>query len=373
MKKNILLSTIVLILFMLTLTGCGTKKIDVMETVTLSYSGVDGYGTANIENAYDWEQEAFEKAGIESIDDFSSLGGALTIEMAVSYEVSPNENLSNGDEITVKATINNEAVEQFDMKFIAEEKKFTVQGLPEVQYVDLFENIDVDYQGIAPNITATVADANTDCYVQTRYILDKNNNLNKGDIVTVTAEYDKDKLLEAGYVSKSDTKEFEVANVAKYVTELSEIPENVLEKMKSQMEDAMKAQVASKWDEVESLEKMEYLGSYFLTLKDGVQWYSNYNMLYLVYKIDVDNSEGSFFYYTYCKFNDLIILEDGTCSVDMSNYSMPEGSVFFGSVNGEAFKKGNYYYTGYEKIDSLFNNCVTKNIEYYEYESDVEG
>ena len=34
-----------------------------------------------------------------------------------------------------------------------------------------------------------------------------------------------------------------------------------------------------------------------------------------------------------------------------------------GMVNGEAFTKGSYYYNGYEETDSLFNNCVTKNIE----------
>ena len=50
---------------------------------------------------------------------------------------------------------------------------------------------------------------------------------------------------------------------------------------------------------------------------------------------------------------------------------MPTGSAFFGMVNGEAFTKGSYYYNGYEETDSLFNNCVTKNIEQYEYESSV--
>ena len=33
--------------------------------------------------------------------------------------------------------------------------------------------------------------------------------------------------------------------------------------------------------------------------------------------------------------------------------------------------QGSYYYYGYEETDLLFNNCVTKNIEQYEYESTV--
>ncbi|MCM1386450.1 MAG: hypothetical protein NC231_03920 [Bacillus sp. (in: Bacteria)] len=373
MKKRKITVGIVMTLCFLILTGCGTKKIDVMESVTLTYNGVNGYGTADIENAYDWEKEALEQAGVKEIENFSSLGDALMIEMSVSYTVSPNENLSNGDEVTVTAVVDNEAVKEYGIKFVAEEKKFKVEGLPEVQYVDLFENIDVSYTGIAPNVTAHIADANTDTYVQgIRYVLDKTDNLNIGDKVTVTAEYDKSKLLEKGYMAESDTKEFEVSNVAKYVVELSEIPDSVLESMKSQMEDAMKAHVASKWDEIESMKDMEYVGSYLLTAKDSMQMYNEHNMIYLIYKIEVDNSENNFFFYSYCRYNDLIILEDGTCSVDISNYRMPQGSSFFGNVSGEAFNKGKYYYLGYEKIDSLFNNCVTANIEYYNYESTVE-
>lgn len=370
MRKNKIMTGIIMLLCVFALTGCGTKKIDVMESVTLTYSGVDGYGIANIENAYDWENEALEQAGIEEIENFSSLGDALMIEMSVSYAVSPNENLSNGDEVTVTATFDNESVEEYGIKFVAKEKKFIVEGLPEVQQVDLFENIDVVYQGIAPNVTASVSDANTDCYVWTRYVLDKTNNLNIGDTVTVTAEYDKNELLKAGYIAESDTKEFEVTDVAKYVTTLSEISDDINEKMKRQMEDAMKSQVASKWAEKESMRQLNYIGSYLLTLKPGMNG-GDYNELYLIYKIDVENSENSFSYYSYCKYRNLILMEDGTLSVDLSNYVMPSGSVFFGNVSGEAFEKGSFYYTGYEQIDSLFNHCVTSNMEYYEYESSV--
>ena len=34
--------------------------------------------------------------------------------------------------------------------------------------------------------------------------------------------------------------------------------------------------------------------------------------------------------------------------------------------------KGSYYYVGYEELDSLFNNCITKNIEQYEYETAIK-
>lgn len=368
-KKKIVVACILLYVFAI-FTGCGTKKIDVMESLTLNYSGVNGYGIAEIEDIYAWESSALEAAGIQDIDSFSDLEDAFVIESAVSYDISPKENLSNGDEVIVTAQINNEAVEKYKIKFEAKEKKFVVEGLPEVQTIDLFENIDVTFQGIAPDATAAITDANTDYFVYTQYALDKKNNLNIGDIVTVTAKYNKEELLSAGYVAENDTKEFMVSSIPKYVTELSEIPDDILGKMKKQIEDAMLAQVASKWAEKESLSEMNYVGSYLLKLKNGM-YGDKSNYLYIIYKIDVENSTDTFSFYTYGCFGNLIILEDGTCSVDLSSYQTPSGVALFGTVSGEAFRKGDYYYFGYEDIESLFNNCVTANIENYEYESNV--
>ena len=122
MKKllKIMVSGAMLVLLAGTLTACGKTEIDVMEGLELNYNGVDGYGTASIADSYVWEDSAMEAAGIDEdkmTDD--NIGdmfkGMAAIEEAVSYEVYPNENLSNGDEVTVKATVDNESVEEYVM------------------------------------------------------------------------------------------------------------------------------------------------------------------------------------------------------------------------------------------------------------------
>lgn len=366
-RKPIALIVIIAMLPIL-VTGCGKKKIDVMDTVDLQFSGVNGHGTAILKDAYDWESQAMEAAGIE-IKDFYSLGEAFFLENAVAYEISPSEALSNGDEVEVKAIIDDKVANEYNIKFVGGTKKFVVDGLKEVEYVDLFENIDVDFQGIAPDATAILNNANSDYYVGVkRYTLDKTSNLRVGDIVTVTAEYDESKMLEAGYMAKQDTKEFVVPEIDRYVMSIEEIPEETINKMNKQLEDAIYAQVANKWSEKDSLVSAEYVGCYLLTAKENMPVF-DHNVFYSIYKLEVKNSENEFSFYTYCSFNNIIILKDGTCSVDLASYKMPQGSAFFGSTSGEAFMKGSYYYTGYEEIDSLFSNCVTKNIEYYEYET----
>ena len=121
------------------LTGCGKKKIDVTENLQVSFEGYDGYGTARLENEYFWEGEALEAAGIESIDGFDTLGSALNIEMAVQYEMQPASGLSNGDQVVVKASINETMLEGYDFELLSKgEKTYTVSGLKEIKEVDLF-------------------------------------------------------------------------------------------------------------------------------------------------------------------------------------------------------------------------------------------
>ncbi|MDE6053879.1 MAG: hypothetical protein K2G55_08980 [Lachnospiraceae bacterium] len=353
-----------------TMTGCGKTEIDVMEGLTVEFNGIDGQGTASLSNKYFWEEAAFEAAGISDSEDLSILGKMAAIEEAVSYEVSPKENLSNGDEVTVRADVDNETAGEYKIKFTAEEKKYTVKGLKEIEQIDLFENIDVEFQGIAPYVKAYIKNGSSNLPVYVSYRLDNNEGLSAGDTVTVTAEYDAGQLLERGYTAGDGTRGFVVPECDSYVTGLSQIPDDTMAKMKKQIEDAIQAKG---WDTVTGV---EFAGNYFLSLKPGMNG-SDYNTVYVLYKIedvDMENPDEKLYFYTYRKFSNLVLLKDGTCSVDLSRYEMPSGSVFSKRVfSGDIFWRGDYYYEGFQDMDTMFNKCVTKNIESYEYESNVTG
>lgn len=362
-------SIILISMCLLFLSGCGLlrKKIDVTETLSLKYNGVDGHATAELVDAYEWEAEAFKKAGIKEIDSFDSLGDALVIESAVTYDISPNKNLSNGDEVTVTASIDEDVAKKYKLKLTSKEREFIVEGLPDVEKIDLFEDVVVNFDGIAPNVTASLNSNYSEKYVITAFTLDKNSGLDIGDVVTVRANYDKDQLLKDGCKAMSDTKEFRVEKTDKYATNISEVSQDIFDKMQKQAEDVINAEIA-KWDNPDFLQSINYCGCYLLNKKTGfTDSYGPFNMVYLIYKINVKEPENEFSYYTYCQFSDIIILKDGTCSVNLAEYDTAKTSSFW----GEYFKKGNLYYYGYEDITSLFNQCVTKNIEHYEYESTV--
>lgn len=203
----------------------------------------------------------------------------------------------------------------------------------------------------------------------TKYTVEPNSKLNVGDIVTVTAEYDKDELIKNGYIAENDTKQYEVTNVAHYASELSEISDEYLEKMKKQTEDVIQA-VTALWADANKYVSCEFLGNYFLTAKTE-DLYSENNICYCIYKINGTTNGEEFSFYYYVSFKDIVILSDGTVSVDIMNYTKPKGSGFFNSVSGEAFILGNYWYIGYTDLDSMFNYCVTQKMEDYQYENTV--
>lgn len=380
MKKILKTVTMTVLLFMAmgTLTGCGKKQIDVMEGIELEFNGVNGYGIAYIADEYAWEDEALEAAGLtEGMDSDNdseavrAIQGVFTIESAVKYEISPRDNLSNGDEVTVTVKVNNESVEDYKIEFTGTEKKFTVVGLKEVEEIDLFKGVEVKFEGFAPYVKASLSTQNANNVVYVNYSIDKRENLTAGDTVVVTAEYDAESLLQRGYIAVADTKEFVLSECDRYVMELADIPSETVDKMNKQFDDAFRAQVANTWRNKDAVESIEFLGAHLLTEKEGVGGSGAKNAYYGVYRISVTVDGESFSYYSYCQFKDIIILKDGTCFVDLSKYKMPSGSAFFGNVSGEAFIRNGLVYQGFADLDSLFSNCVTKFIANYEYESSV--
>lgn len=350
------------ILCVMLLTGCGKKKIDVMENMTVKFDGYNGYGTVELENEYAWENEAFEIAGIESIDGLNTLGEALVIEGAVSYEITPNENLSNGDEITVKATIDEAVLENYKFELVAEqEKKFVVENLPELTSIDPFEYIEITYDGISPNGKAIISNkASEDCPVIYHYTVEPESGLKNGDVVNVTISdmNPEDKALENGYKLSQLEKEYTVSGLMHYADSLSEIPDDAMNQLKQQTEDIIRADVAESNNY--SVKNLEFLGNYFLDAKDD-NIYSGYNYCYYVYKVDVEGKTNESYYY-YSGYYDILILEDGTCSYDFNKCVRPNN--FYGRLDYAIIY-------AHDNLDSLYNECVTKNLDKYTFESTV--
>ena len=369
------------------LTGCGKETVDVTADADISVSGYDGHGTATISKG-DWLMDTEKTYGQGmSLMELASLEEALGD--AVEYNISPSENLSNGDEVVLTIDVDNSALEDYDFKLKGGEKKITVSGLDEVETFDPFENVTVNFSGMSPNGEASINKSGSSAGIDLSYTLDKSSGLKNGDEVTVSVSaYDDTDIEEycesKGKAISATEKTFTVEGLASYAQTIVDIPDDMKSKMLAQAEDAIKSKCI--WDEYGTtgvLKSLEYLGDYYLTGKEGFDA-SPYNKIYCVYKGTVEFNAlkrhgdgktmetGTLSFYTYYYYDNIIIMPDNTCSLDLSDGKLASYSyeTDYGYDNG--WFPSFYNLHGKENLDSVFSDCVTPQIAKYNYESTVK-
>ena len=375
----------------------GKKSINLNKFVTVEFTGYETVGKAHVEFDYEGFDKAFgKKLKLKKTDDVSSAMLEAFIESSADVvelmcleiaDLDVESGLSNGDEVKLTWNIEEEELKElnkaFNYKFKFKDFTTKVSGLEEVELVDPFEGVEVIFSGVAPNGRAEVVSSsfNPENYALA-YMVEPSGELSNGDKVKVTLGGLSSEAIEQyfaeeyGLVPSVTEKEFTVEGLGKYVTESAEISEETIEKMKSQVEDILNAKVANDWSENASIVGVDYLGNYFLTLKESERSSDGRNLIWMVYQVTAnvtDAEEGvddTFTYFYTIGFNDLIILPDGTCSVDLSNYSLPRHN-FTRSYDSVSWFAGRYTFNGYEDLDSLLNDNVTARIDRYTYENNV--
>lgn len=353
----------------LLLTGCGEQEINLEDYLSVTYTGPDRYATAEI----DFDYMAFcDAIAANGNDKEMTLMELMTAADNVKVSSDVKEGLSNGDTFIVQFEWDSDAAKELGLKYIGKEKKYTVEGLEEAEEIDPFSGMEVLFTGTAPNGEAQISDEQADIPVKYYYEIEPVTGLKNGDIVTmsISDENPKETALQEGYILSQTEKQFVVEGLPYYISSIQEIPDAMMEKMRKQTEDVIDSS-ASSWADGNKIINKEFIGNYLLVKKEGSRYYDE-NYCYCVYKVDATiGGEEDFTFYYYVRFRNVMMLGDGECSVDLTDYAEPWGQGFFSSVSGEAFIVGNYSFVGYEELDSMFNNCVTQKISDYTYETTV--
>ena len=187
--KTILLTAMMLVT-MLILSAC-KKSLDVTTDLNVTFSGVNGKGTAEIEfpNSHGLYGYIADLTDTEELDynDLNTWSMLRKLGAAVSYELSEEWGLSNGDHVTVTVTVDTDALKKLGYSAKSTSKTFTVEGLCDPVEVDAFENFEISFSGISPSAIAEYPQSQTLDDVTVYYKLDGNGFYKDGDIVTVTA------------------------------------------------------------------------------------------------------------------------------------------------------------------------------------------
>lgn len=376
------IAVIAVIIFMVT----RPLTVNLNKYVTVEYSGCNSVGTAQVSFDSDAFYEDYEKKITYSGSD-STLGwlgeispSELLLEMCVDGNLDKSKGLTNGDSIVYHWDCDDEdAKNNFGVRLSHKDITFTVEGLTEPEEVDPFADIEVEFTGTAPNARVDVQkDSNKEYLYDLYFEVSTQDGLNNGDTVTVSvsdadSEDFKSLLLERrGIVLTQTSKTYTVEGLDSYVTSLSAISDDSLEQIKTQCNDILTANVAKNWSDECTLSQATYVGNYLLTAKNTNR-YGNQNILYLVYQLDATivipdkgvNETISFYYPI--GYRDVVVDADGAVTNDLSNYTSP-----YGGFN-KSYGFNWIYFKGFESLDDVFKNCVTANVDQYNYESTVNA
>lgn len=252
MKKTKILFLTAAVIMILGLAGCGNTKIDLMDYVTVVFSGVDGQGKAvyNVDTVKLEQDLAGDTDGQISIDEFEKIGWISQFETTISYQLDKETGLSNGDEVTVSVTCDEEFAKENKVTVSESQKTFKVDGLKEPIEVDAFSEdifntkngVVLEYSGTSPYAELKIQNKCTgEPNSLITYRADKEFDIKNGDQIKITAELPKD-AADNGYILKETEKTITVEGLNSYVENLSQINEEDRTELISKLEKTFTAE-----------------------------------------------------------------------------------------------------------------------------------
>ena len=384
--------------------------VNLNKYITLSAEGYNSIGTLDVEFDTDKLEKDygkkiaknFQKAMKNHEEDtygLSNLAGSLyeggETSLFVTYcadgSADKTRNLSNGDVVTytwdgVNEQTKKEAEELFGVKIKCSDVTYKVSGLTAVNTFDAFDGVEVEFDGISPDGSATVntlptAEAAKGLY----YTLDEQYNLANGDTVTVTVHSNRDDFSDCiekyGAIPAATEKTYTVEGLNEYVTDSDGLTDSVLVSLQNQAEDVLNAYIAKSWDsECVTLKGMSYLGYYILTPKNKDNYGVYQDVIILPYQVTSHNhfedDKGQVYdadvsYYWYIAFRNVSKDADGNIAGGLDDYYTANASFDVKTGLDDGWWEKYWSYDGYQTLDELYSTAVTRNVEDYNHQDNV--
>lgn len=384
--------------------------VNLNKYITLSAEGYNSIGTLDVEFDTDKLEKDygkkiaknFQKAMKNHEEDtygLSNLAGSLyeggETSLFVTYcadgSADKTRNLSNGDVVTytwdgVNEQTKKEAEELFGVKIKCSDVTYKVSGLTAVNTFDAFDGVEVEFNGISPDGSATVntlptAEAAKGLY----YTLDEQYDLANGDTVTVTVHSNRDDFSDCiekyGAIPAATEKTYTVEGLNEYVTDSDGLTDSVLVSLQNQAEDVLNAYIAKSWDsECVTLKGMSYLGYYILTPKNKDNYGVYQDVIILPYQVTSHNhfedDKGQVYdadvsYYWYIAFRNVSKDADGNIAGGLDDYYTANASFDVKTGLDDGWWEKYWSYDGYQTLDELYSNAVTRNVEDYNHQDNV--
>ena len=235
MKKMFLLVATLLLLSAALLTGCQSSSINLMDYVTVTFSGLDGQGSASCTlDTVALEKELLgDKAGQLTQETAEKMATIAQFEASLTLAPDRQDTLSNGDTVTVTVTGNGTLAQQLGLSGLDSTKSFSVEGLQEPIEVDAFDSaffntddgVRLVFEGASPNASLSIVNT---CQQEPAslitYTAEPNQHLSNGDTVTITASLPS-YVTAKGYTLKHTETTLTIDNLDTQFTDFAQLSE----------------------------------------------------------------------------------------------------------------------------------------------------
>jgi hypothetical protein len=306
----------------------GKKHISPEDFVQLTYTGADGYATAECVIDVDGVVAKLVGKGVDEAKE------RLYVQFAnnIKGSVAAGSNISNGDRITVNITYDKELAKAAGVTVGNTEFAVRAKDIPAGTQIDLFENIEVIFAGISPDAYVVIKNEWDDRFLsQLSFIADKQKNITANDEITIRCETDAAELGQHGYTADTFEKTYTADRLSSYVERVRQIDSKVVEALKEQCAASIQTQTEDTTFRMiyratgdrqylylpndESAENVTFLEAKFLDRNDSASSELAKNKIVLIFSAEiVCGSEAENVYFGYI-FENGYITADGTFNV----------------------------------------------------------
>ncbi len=242
MKKTTFALTILSFAITILLSGCGTTDINIGDYTSVEYTGYNGDGEAEAIIDYDGLYDAILMASGDKTDNLRSV--YPTFIRNTQYVIDKDTGLTNGDEVTVQFSGNEDAFKKAGVHVKMAPVQMTVAGLKEYTHCKAEDVIEVNQTGAEPYITLSYAFASSAPQELQGYVDMPEREMvkgNAGETIERTIHFDEDGLKSQGIIIDDDNMEITLESDGQYVTDVSDIPEDDLNQILSDTYDEIYA------------------------------------------------------------------------------------------------------------------------------------
>ena len=334
-SRNLILALIgVLLALILGILYIKTSKPDditipLSDYINISYEGENGSAVPKASIDKEKLLQAYGKdikyiSGDKNENSYASAAEEFVadLENNVVFQYSKDSGLSNGDEITVMANLDNVKIsDKYNVLMSNASKAVIIDGIASDEFTDPFKFIKVEFKGKSPDIslTASLIDGAPEYMNAVDIIPAKTNGIKEGEEIAVSLNFNAEEFKNTYNVSLSPTtKNFKATteegdkggtsnNDSEFINSTANLDSDLLGQLKFKAGELIKQTILYK--NIIKVDDMNYLGS-FTGFKED-QSGDIKNKVYLLYevttseKLPESNFQTSFKYYTFVEFQNV--------------------------------------------------------------------